>query len=173
MKPLSLSKPRVRIFVSYSHEDTYWMQRLRSVIQFSGIAIDFWSDQKIPTGLPWYDQITHELAVMDIFIALVSVHFAASKFIQEVECPIAKERHKLGEIEIVPIYVAPTGGDECSWLMKLQRVPNEKSWMETLKEFPQYDLTLPQIRQAIGQVIDRVRTSSHKHPTKGKSSRTK
>lgn len=157
MKGGAPSRPMVRVFVSYAHEDAYWMQRLRSVIRFPGVQLDVWSDQNIPPGMPWDSQIKHELDVMHVFVALISVHFASSDYIQRVECPVARERHKSGEIEIVPVYVAPPGGDECAWLMKLQRVPGERSWMELLKEFPQYDLTLPQIRTAIKDAIERVK----------------
>jgi hypothetical protein len=93
---------------------------------------------------------------MDVFVALMSVHFATSDYIREVEYPIAKKRHGSGEIEIVPVFLHDPGGDECDWLMKLNYVPREKSWVEISEGFTAHNKALPLIRRGIKTAIDRV-----------------
>lgn len=152
MKP-----PLVRIFVSYAHKDDYWMQRLMPLLKFPGVLIKPWSDKKIPAGVRWHDEIQRELEQMDVFVALVSPHFCVSSYIQKDECPVAKRRLKDKEIEVVPVYLAPPGGTECKWLMDLQRVPPDKSWAESFREFREFDLSLAPIRDGIGAAVKRAR----------------
>lgn len=95
---------------------------------------------------------------MHVFVPLVSVHFGVSKYINAVECPIARTRLGRKEIEVIPIYGGKPSGNECDWLMELQRLPpGDKSWAESYREFQQYDFALAPIRDGLGQVIERAR----------------
>ena len=81
-----------------------------------------------------------------------------SEYITKVESTIARQRHKKGEIEVVPVLLHDPGKDECAWLMKLQRVPpGEKSWAEVFHDFQQFDMALTPIREGIKVVVERVR----------------
>jgi hypothetical protein len=153
-----VSSQEVLLFVSYSHKDDYWMQTLMPLLKFPGVRVKPWNDKEIRTGVRWDKEIKNALATMNIFIPLVSVHFAVSHYIARVECPIAKKRHDQDEIEVVPVLVGDPGKDECAWLMALQRVPpGEKSWAEVLHEFQQYDRALAPIRDGIKAVVQRAR----------------
>jgi len=148
----------VRVFVSYSHKDAYWMDALMPLLRFSGVRIKTWNDKEIRPGLRWDREIKDALAEMDIFIPLVSVNFAVSKYISTVEAPIAKRRHEDGEIEVIPVLVHDPGKDECSWMMELQRVPpGAKSWAEVFHEFQHHDMALTPIRDGIKGVVERAR----------------
>ncbi len=148
----------VRVFVSYSHKDTYWMDALMPLLRFPGVRVKPWNDKEIRPGLRWDKEIKDALAEMDVFIPLVSVNFAVSNYISKVESPIAKERHDNGEIEVVPVLVHDPGEDECGWLMKLQRVPpGAKSWAEVFHEFQLHDMALTPIRDGIKAVVERAR----------------
>ena len=150
--------PVVRLFVSYAHNDSFWMQSLLPLLRFDGVQVKPWTDKDIRTGVRWDEEIKRELNEMHVFIPLVSVHFAVSKYINEVECEIARKRLENREIEVVPIYVAFPGEDELEWLMRLQRVPpGDKSWAETYREFKEHDLALAPIRDGIKKVVERAR----------------
>ncbi len=148
----------VRVFVSYSHKDSYWMDALMPLLRFPGVRVKPWNDKEIRPGLRWDREIRDALAEMDVFIPLVSVNFAVSDYIGRVESPIAKERHGNGEIEVLPVLVHHPGEDDCAWLMELQRVPpGGKSWVEVFKEFQLHDRPLTPIRDGIKAVVARAR----------------
>src|SRR6266481_4051120 len=107
---------------------TSWRDKISSValmplLKFPGVRVKPWNDREIRPGVRWDKEIKDALAKMDVFIPLVSVHFAVSHYIGTVECRIAKKRHDHDEIEVVPVLVGDPGQDECAWLMALQRVP--------------------------------------------------
>ena len=159
----------VRVFVSYSHANKVWMERLTPLLKgLPGLRkkdVAVWSDKDIRPGVPWHDEIQRELDVMDVFIALVSVEFGMSDYIKRHELPKAIKRHKEKQIEVLPVYLgAPSDGD-CKWLMQLQRVPVEKSWAEIHAANRDYDHALKPIRDAIKAVVERARQrKSAKHP---------
>lgn len=148
----------VRVFVSYSHVDTVWMQRLTPLLKgIRGAHVRAWTDKDIRPGEPWDKEIKDALEAMDVFIALVSVSFGTSDYIRRVELPRAKARLSAKEIHVLPVYLgAPSDGD-CKWLMKLERVPGEKSWAEMRASFPDYDHALKPIRDGIKSVVERAR----------------
>ena len=152
------SAKAVRVFVSYSHKDAYWMDALMPLLRFPGVRVKPWNDKEIKPGLHWDKEIRDALAEMDVFIPLVSVHFAVSNYIGKVESPIAKERYGKGEIEVLPVLVNKPAKGDCTWLLKLQRVPpGDKSWAEVLREFQQFDMALTPIRNGIREVVERAR----------------
>jgi len=79
--------------VSYCHKDDYWMQALMPLLKFPGVRVKPWNDKEIRPGVRWDKEIKDALAKMDVFIPLISVHFAVSHYIGTVECRIAKKRH--------------------------------------------------------------------------------
>jgi len=151
-------RAQVNLFVSYSHKDAVWMDRLMPLLKFPGAPVSCWSDKEIRPGLRWDNEIKEALSRMDVFIPLISVNFAVSEYISEVESTIARHRHKKDEIEVVPVLLHDPGKDECVWLMKLQRVPpGEKSWAEVFHEFQEFDMALTPIREGIKSVVERAR----------------
>ena len=148
----------VNLFVSYAHEDSFWMQRLIPLLRFPGVNVRPWNDKEIEPGQRWDTEIKAALAEMDVFIPLVSVNFAVSRYINKVEYPTAKQRHTAKEIEVAPVIIDTPGKGECAWLMKLQRLPPDaKSWAQVLHEFPHHDRALAPIRDGIKAVVERAR----------------
>lgn len=164
--PKAPGKPaEVRLFISYSHKDDYWMQALLPLLRFPGVQVKPWNDKEIRPGVRWDDEIKQALKDMDVFIPLISVNFAVSRYIGKVECPIAKKRHEKKEIEVIPVLVHDPGENECDWLLALQRVPpGAKSWAEVLHDFQQHDMALTPIRDGIRQVVERARTRRRRLP---------
>ena len=63
-----------QIFVSYAHEDSPYLADDSLVGHVRGVERDgakFWTDQKIPVGAKWDDEIKTALADADIAMVLV------------------------------------------------------------------------------------------------------
>lgn len=80
---------RPRIFVSYSHHDSLWLEFLRKALAqpLSDEEFFLWSDKEIGIGDDWKEEIERNLASADVAILLVTLDFFNSKFIREEEFP--------------------------------------------------------------------------------------
>jgi adenylate kinase family enzyme len=99
-----------RVFISYSHEDNDWLERLRvhlKPIEREGM-IDLWVDTKIAAGLQWKDAILQALETACVAVLLVSGEFLASDFIAEHELPKLLDRAQAGGTIIIPVILSPS-----------------------------------------------------------------
>lgn len=108
-KNKEVAKEKLRLFVSYSHEDQRHLEILQKVLLLlkrEGI-LELWSDRHIRPGQKWEAEIRSELENADIIVFLVSPDLIYSTFITDVEFPIAIDQYKRGEAIIIPIIVRP------------------------------------------------------------------
>jgi hypothetical protein len=100
------SHPR-RVFLSYSHTDMEWKDRvveaLRPLEREQRIAS--WHDRKLLPGQDWDGEIRQELNQADVILFLVSPTFIRSRYCRDVEVRRAVERSDAGEAVLVPIIV--------------------------------------------------------------------
>lgn len=119
-----------KIFVSYSHKDEFHLEQLKT--HLSGLVrqklIDVWDDRQVLIGEKWNDSIKLKLDTSDIVLFLLSSDFLASTYINEVEIERTIERHKKGEVLIVPIFVRPCDF-ESSALNEFQGVPRDAKFI--------------------------------------------
>jgi hypothetical protein len=161
MKPGGVKKARpVRMFVSYSHENAAWCKRLLPVLRVKANVdtLQPWHDTELKVGDCWDKEIRVELERMDIFLCLVSYQFLASGYIQNVELPRAKARHKNGEIEVVPVVLYPIDlQHDCEFLYQLNPLPEwGKCWRDFEKDGDWNDALYP-IGNGIKQAIEKAR----------------
>ena len=80
--------PRDLVFVSYSHLDKKWMDRLRVMLKpFERQGLNVWADPYIEVGQRWEREINTALQRACVGVLLVSPDFLASDFIASKEVP--------------------------------------------------------------------------------------
>jgi hypothetical protein len=149
------SMSRTKLFVSYSHRDHDWLERLRlhlAVLERQGL-IHVWSDTRIELGADWEEEIEGALSESRVAVLLVSPAFLASAYIWEKEMPHIIE-HKKQCMEVWPLVIRP-----CAWrleenLAKLQARPAEGRALSTESE-AQADLDLTRFVYEIAARIEK------------------
>lgn len=78
-----------KIFISYSHKDKRWLERIKTVIKPLELKydLDIWDDQRIRPGDKWNEKIDKALAAARMAILLVSSEFLNSDFVRKHELP--------------------------------------------------------------------------------------
>jgi hypothetical protein len=124
------------IFVSYSHSDMEYLERLKvhlKPFEKKG-QIDLWADTKIKAGDKWKEKINIALDKSVIAILLISADFLASDFIVDNELPpILKTAEEKGKV-IVPLIVKPCRFTSDENLSKFQAINDPKYPLSKLTE---------------------------------------
>ena len=98
-----------KVFLSYSHQNTPWLTRLRA--HLSGLRrakqIETWDDKEILPGDMWDTTIKKRIEEADVFILLLSADFIASEYIWNEELPQAFEKFKNRNATLIPILFEP------------------------------------------------------------------
>lgn len=101
---------KVNIFISYSHADLKWLERLKThlkvLAKYSG-RVEYWEDTKLRGGDKWRDEITAAINKANVAILLVSTNFLASDFITSDELPPILRKAVSDGTRVLPIIVAP------------------------------------------------------------------
>ena len=102
----------MKAFISYSHVDEYYVERLQKHLAMlkRDSLIESFYDRDIHVGDSLDDEIARNLADSQIFIAVVSPDFIASNYCFERELATALEMHQAGRIRVVSVIVEP-----CEW----------------------------------------------------------
>ena len=82
---------RRHVFISYSHADRGWVERIRQVmaplLMQQGKDLQLWDDSQIEPGDRWLEEIEAALANARVALLLVSAEFLASEFVMGREVP--------------------------------------------------------------------------------------
>jgi len=100
---------RSAVFVSYSHKDRRWLERLQIHLRplERDHSIDVWDDTKIRPGTPWKSEIEKAISNAKVAILLVSADFLASDFVAKNELPPLLRAAEEEGAMILPIIVSP------------------------------------------------------------------
>jgi hypothetical protein len=144
---------REKVFLSYSHRDREWLERLLehlAVLERWGL-IHSWSDTRIAAGADWQGEIDEALGQSKVAVLLISPAFLASRYIWEREWPRIRD-HKAHGMEVLPLVVRA-----CAWrldkeLRELQVRPVDGRPLATGNE-AQIDLELAAFVYELATVV--------------------
>jgi tetratricopeptide (TPR) repeat protein len=120
-------KEHPKVFISYSHMDEAWMQRV--VKHFEVLEkqdmLCAWDDTKIHGGDDWLEEIEDALDCVSVAILLISADFLTSDFILEKEVPYLLERRQKEGLRVIPLIVKPCAWKQIGWLKQIQARPKD------------------------------------------------
>lgn len=124
------------IFISYSHKDEDWKNRLVThlrELERSGY-FKLWHDREIPLGNQWPKEIKNALDTADVAILMISPDFLDSDFIRNKEMPRIKERKEEEKVTVIPLFARPANWKMIPWLAELQGVPKDAAPLSKMHE---------------------------------------
>src|SRR5579883_529681 len=102
-----------KIFVSYSHKDADWLERLRlqlkPYLRQAESELDLWDDTRIRPGDQWETEIRTALGAAGVAVALVSANFLGSSFVVDNELPVIVDAARRGDLRLIWLYLSPVG----------------------------------------------------------------
>ena len=115
---------RTNVLISYSHQDIYWLERLRVHLKplERDFSFDIWDDTNIKAGSKWLEEIEKAIQSAKIALLVISADFLASDFIAENELPpLLDAANKDGAI-IMLLIVSPSRFKSIKSLSQFQAV---------------------------------------------------
>jgi tetratricopeptide (TPR) repeat protein len=115
-----------RVFISYSHQDEAWKDRV--VCQLDVLAdegLESWDDRRIEAGDNWLPEIEAAIAGCDVALLLVSAHFLTSGFIKRQEVPALLTRREQEGLRVIPLILSPCPWNRVGWLKSMQARPKD------------------------------------------------
>jgi tetratricopeptide (TPR) repeat protein len=128
-----MSKPT--IFISYSHKDEVWKDRLTSqlgVLQTHGL-LNSWDDRRIGAGEDWYEEIRNAIDSASIAVLLVSDNYLNSKFILDEEVKRLLQRRDEKGLIVFPVIVKHCPWQKIPWLSRMQARPKDGKPVEAYR----------------------------------------
>jgi pimeloyl-ACP methyl ester carboxylesterase len=152
------------IFVSYSHKDQDWLDRLKVMIapylREAEAELDFWDDTRLQAGQQWDVEIHRALERTGVAIALVSSSFLASSYVTEYELPAVIKASDEGGLKLLWAYLSAAAW-EATPLKRFQATHDTKQALERLPEAEQNEILKSiarQIKEAALSATDRFKS---------------
>jgi tetratricopeptide (TPR) repeat protein len=128
MPPDASTQPdRPTVFVSYSHKDEGWKDRLVQqlrVLEPEGV-LEVWEDRRLAAGSDWFPEIKQAMGRAVAAVLLISADFLTSEFILGQEVPCLLERRKAEGLLVIPLIVRPCDWRGVTWLAKINCRPKD------------------------------------------------
>ena len=117
--------PQPLVFISYSHRDGVWKDRLLShlrPLEKSGV-LGVWHDGMLTAGSDWLAEIRGALSAAKVAILLITADFLGSDFIQRSEVADILERRQREGLHVIPVIVKSCLWQNIDWLSAMQVRP--------------------------------------------------
>ena len=146
--------PRNLTFVSYSHEDQLWLDRL--LVHLRPLErhgrLEIWNDRQIRAGDEWREEIKKAIQSCQAAVLLVSADFMASNFIYNDELTPLLDAAKKRGVRIISLLVSSSSYDDSN-LSKFQAVNDISEPLDTLSKGQQeayFVKVYKTVREALG-----------------------
>ncbi len=130
---------RLHIFISYSHRDAKYLERLKvhltPYVEDDAIEDWLWDDTQIAPGSNWFDDITQALQRADAAVLLISADFLASRFIRQNELPPLLDAAEQKGIKVIPVILSPCGFENVPSLSQFQSANKPSEPLSSLHTF--------------------------------------
>jgi tetratricopeptide (TPR) repeat protein len=140
-----------RIFVSYSHKDKDWVDRLRMMIapylRGAESELDLWDDSRLQAGQQWDAEIHSALEHAGVGVALVSSSFLGSPYVMENELPVIVKAADEGGLRLLWVYLSAAAWEETP-LKRFQATHDTKKPLNVLPG-PEQDEVLKSVARQI------------------------
>lgn len=134
--PVTPSRQRTIIFISYSHKDRKWLEgtkvHLKPIEEYRR-NIEVRDDTRIEPGQSWPQQIQRSLTNQAVAVLLVSANFLASDFITTIELPIFSRAAAENGLVVLPVHIGPCRFDLLPILARTQSVNDPRRPMIDLR----------------------------------------
>lgn len=131
-----------KIFISYSHKDKEWLQRIQVHLKplVRNEKIEAWDDTQIRSGDKWKDIINTKLSYASVAILLISADFLASDFIVNDELPPILKRAEYNGLRVFLIIVKPSLFAKTNELSSFQTFNSPSLPLSAMTEHEQEEL---------------------------------
>jgi TIR domain len=121
---ISREMSRTKLFISYSHRDDDWLERLKlHLAPLERLKIvHVWSDTRIRVGDRWEVEIESALAESSAAVLMITPAFLASDYIWNQEMPHIL-KHRLAGMLVFPLITKPCAWRIATELAELQARP--------------------------------------------------
>ncbi len=142
------------IFISYSHEDEAWKDRL---MKHLGVPVrqgllDVWVDRKMEAGVDWFKEIERALDKAAAAILVITTDFLNSRFILDQEVPRLLEKRIEQGVRIFPLIAKPCDWESVEWLRRMNLRPRDGKPLSTVAE-SEIDIALTAFVKEIRQLL--------------------
>jgi TIR domain len=148
---------RVKVFISYSHKDEIWKDRLLthlSVLDHEGL-LHVWTDRRIEVGASWQAKINEAMSDSRVAVLLVTANFLTSEFILNQEVPRLLQLHAQGGMLVLPLLARPCPWKLVSWLAPRQVRPQDGHPLSAGSEVD-VDADLTALTYEIASLVNRI-----------------
>jgi predicted nucleotide-binding protein len=151
------------VFISYSHQDSAWLDKLRvhlKPLEYE-YGIDIWDDTKIKPGSKWQEKIERALKSAKVALLLVSANFLASDFIRNEELPKLLTVAEKKGTTILMIIVGPCLFERTKSLSRFQALNAPSKPLAAMKPFER-DIVFVKAADSIAELLSPERTMKTK-----------
>ncbi|HYN20169.1 MAG TPA: TIR domain-containing protein, partial [Thermoanaerobaculia bacterium] len=123
---------RLTVFISYSHQDEDWKNRVVGHLKVVA-NLEIWDDRQIAKGDDWLPAIRSAMDRAAVAVLLISKDFLISRFIRGTEIPHLLERRKEEGLRVIPLFIRPCAWQAAGWLAAIQGRPKDAKPLSDLK----------------------------------------
>ena len=118
----------MKVFISYSHKDEKWKDKLRphlKALEQAGVDMIVWEDRQIDAGEKWHPAIEQAMADAAVSVLLISADYLASNFCIKEEVPYLLNRQEQEGMLLIPVLIRKCPWKAHRWLADRQMLPRD------------------------------------------------